>query len=105
VRDRDVLTMEAGLRKLSGEIADVLGLDRGYLRTGAPADIVVLDWAALDHGPIRRVRDMPADGERLLADAPRGMAHVLVNGVPVRRDGADVIAQLDVLPGRTLINA
>jgi N-acyl-D-amino-acid deacylase len=105
VRDRDVLPMEAGLRKLSGEIADVLGLDRGYLRTGAPADVVVLDWASLDHGPIRRVRDMPADGERLVADAPRGMAHVLVNGVPVRRNGADVIATLDVLPGRTLTNS
>jgi N-acyl-D-aspartate/D-glutamate deacylase len=105
VRDRGVMSMEAGLRKLSGEIADVLCLDRGYLRVGAPADLVVLDWAQLDHGPIRRVRDMPANGERLVADAPRGMAHVLVNGVPVRRDGGDTVGGLDVLPGRTLTNA
>ena len=34
------------------------------------------------------MRDFPADGERLTADAPVGMTHTLVNGVPIRVDGA-----------------
>ena len=85
VRDRELMPVEQGVRKLTGELADVLGVDRGYLRVGAPADVVVLDFEHLSPGPIRRVRDMPADGERLVADAPEGIDHVLVNGVPIRR--------------------
>ena len=102
VRDRDLMPVEQGIRKLTGEIADVLGLERGYLRPGAPADVVVLDYDALSPGPIRRVRDMPADGERLVADTPSGIEHVLVNGVPIRRDGAPVVGELDALPGAIL---
>ena len=104
VRDRGVMSVEAGIRKLSGEIADVLCTDRGYLREGSPADVVILDWDQLATGPIRRVTDMPAQGERLIADQPTGVAHVLVNGVPIRRDGAPCIDGLDTLPGRTLTN-
>ena len=102
VRDRELMPVEQGVRKLTGEIADVLGLDRGYLRPGAPADVVVLDYDALSPGPIRRVRDMPADGERLVADRPSGIEHVVVNGVPIRRDGAPVVERLDRLPGTVL---
>jgi N-acyl-D-aspartate/D-glutamate deacylase len=88
VRDRGVMSIEAGIHKLTGELARVLDIDRGCLRPGAPADVVVLDLARLAVGPIRRVNDMPAGGERLIADAPGGIAHVIVNGVPVCRDGA-----------------
>jgi N-acyl-D-aspartate/D-glutamate deacylase len=102
VRDRELMPMEQGIRKLTGEIADVLGVERGYLREGAPADVVVIDFDALSPGPIRRVRDMPAGGERLVADAPAGIEHVLVNGVPIRRDGASVVDELDALPGAIL---
>lgn len=105
VRDRNVMSIEAGVRKLTGEIADVLGIDRGYLRVGAPADIVVLDLAALSPGPIRRVRDLPADGERLIADRPAGIDHVLVNGVPIRRDGVIDQAAVARGPGHILTPA
>ena len=50
-------------------------------------------------GPLRRLHDFPADGERLTADAPVGMTHVLVNGVPIRLDGEAVEAGLDARPG------
>jgi N-acyl-D-amino-acid deacylase len=100
VRDREVLSVEAGIRKLSGEIADVVGIDRGYLRVGAPADVVVLDYDRLDPGPLRRVHDMPAGGDRITADAPVGIDHILVNGVPTRLNGASV--QLDRHPGAVL---
>ena len=36
---------------------------------------------------LRRVRDFPADAERLTAEEPTGVRHVLVNGVPIRKDG------------------
>ena len=102
VRDRDLMPVEQGIRKLTGEIADVLHLDRGYLRPGMPADVVVLDYEALSPGPIRRVHDMPAGGERLVADQPSGIEDVLVNGVAIRRNGEPVVERLDALPGTVL---
>ncbi len=93
VRDRDVMPLARGVHKLTGEPAAALGIDRGIIGTGWPADVVVVDYERLDPGPIRRVRDMPADGERLVADAPVGIDAIIVNGVPIRRDGASVIAE------------
>lgn len=87
VRDRGVLTHEQAVRKLTGEIADMLGLvDRGYVREGMYADLVVFDPQEIGPGPARRVHDFPAGGERLLADAPTGIAHVFVNGTPIVKD-------------------
>jgi N-acyl-D-aspartate/D-glutamate deacylase len=102
VRDREVMPLEAGVRKLTGELADVLAIDRGYLEVGRPADVVVLDYAALGPGPIRRVQDMPAGGERLVGDAPTGIDAVVVNGVAIRRDGAPVPDRLRQRPGTVL---
>ena len=102
VRDRGVMPVEQGVRKLTGEFADVLGLDRGYLAVGRPADVVVVDFEQLDPGPVRRVRDMPADGERLVADAPEGIDAILVNGVPIRRDGATIPLADEDRPGHIL---
>lgn len=91
VRERELATVQAGVRRLTGELADLIGLRRrGYLRPGYAADLVVLDWHDLDPGPLRRVRDLPACGDRLVADAPRGLRHILVNGNPIRADHAPV---------------
>ncbi|NUU20298.1 MAG: amidohydrolase family protein, partial [Streptomycetaceae bacterium] len=88
VRERALMPLETAVRKLTGVQADILGLtDRGYLRAGYWADIVVFDPATVAPGPIRRVRDFPADGERLTADQPAGIHHVLVNGTPIQADG------------------
>ncbi len=102
VRDREVMSVERGIRKLTGELADVLELDRGYLRPGAPADIVVLDYQRLSPGPIRRVRDFPAGGERLIADRPEGVDYILVNGVPIRWEGASDPSGREAMPGAIL---
>jgi N-acyl-D-amino-acid deacylase len=99
VRDRGVMPLERGVRKLTGVQADLLGItDRGYLRPGAWADVVVFDPDTVAPGPIRRVRDFPADAERLTADQPVGVRHVVVNGVPVQVDGERVDG--DARPGR-----
>jgi len=102
VRDREVMPVEQGVHKLTGEIAALLDVDRGTLRPGAHADVVVLDYDNLSPGPTRRVRDLPADGERLLADAPTGIDHILVDGVPIREHGRQVADRLDRLPGTIL---
>jgi N-acyl-D-amino-acid deacylase len=99
VRDRQVMSIEQGVRKLTGELGEVLCIDRGQIQTGAPADVLVIDLAELDPGPMRRVRDMPAEGERVIADAPRGYRHILVNGVPTMSDGKSLVETLDRLPG------
>ncbi|MEU8137451.1 N-acyl-D-amino-acid deacylase family protein [Streptodolium elevatio] len=106
VRERGVLTLEQAVRKLTGEVADLFGLaGRGYVRPGAAADLVVFDPDEVGPGPIRRVADFPANADRLTADAPTGLRHVLVRGVPIRRDGAPVGKPRDAegrSPGRVL---
>ncbi len=97
VRDRSVMPIEHAVRKLTGEPADMFGFTRrGYLREGSWADVCVFDPATVGTGPTRRVRDFPADAERLTAEEPTGVRHVLVNGTPIRIDGV----QLDVAGNR-----
>jgi N-acyl-D-amino-acid deacylase len=88
-RDAGVVDVPTAVHTMTGLPARVYSLaERGALRAGAVADIVVLDLA--------RVHD-PATYED-----PRqlgvGMVHVLVNGVPVIVDGEFTGA----LPGRVL---
>ena len=88
VRDRNLMPVEEAVRRLSGQQADIFGFEgRGYLREGYCADIVVFDLATVAPGPLRRVRDFPADAERLTADQPSGVEHVIVNGTPIVEDG------------------
>jgi N-acyl-D-aspartate/D-glutamate deacylase len=88
VREKEVLPLERAIYKLTGEPAGVYGLgDRGRVQVGKAADLCVFDPVTVDPGPLRRLFDFPANGERLTADAPVGMTHVLVNGVPIRVDG------------------
>ncbi|MHB1583105.1 MAG: N-acyl-D-amino-acid deacylase family protein [Acidimicrobiales bacterium] len=88
VREREVMTLARAVRKLTGEPAELFGFARrGYLRPGHWADVCVFDPATVSPGPLRRLRDFPAGGERLTAEEPTGVRHVLVNGVPIRRDG------------------
>jgi N-acyl-D-amino-acid deacylase len=103
VRDRGVLSVEAAVRKLSGQQADIFGLsDRGYLREGYAADVAVFDPATVAPGPLRRVRDFPADADRLTADAPEGVRHVVVNGTPIQVDGDPLWGDLERRPGRVV---
>jgi N-acyl-D-amino-acid deacylase len=103
VRERQVMSLERAIHKLTGEPAAVYGLhDRGTLAVGKAADLVVFDPDTVAPGSLRRLRDFPANGERLTADAPQGITHVLVNGVPIRKDGARADSGLERLPGALL---
>jgi N-acyl-D-aspartate/D-glutamate deacylase len=101
VRDREVMPLERAIHKLTGEPAGVYGLaDRGLVQEGMAADLVVFDPDTVAPGPLRRVHDFPADGERLTADSPEGMRHTLVNGVVIREDGAANEDGLAARPGQ-----
>jgi len=103
VRDREVLPMETAIRKLTGQQADLFGFeDRGYLRAGSWADVTVFDPDTIDPGPVRRVRDFPADSERLTADSPEGMRHVFVNGEAIQLDGEVLTDAHEARPGQLL---
>jgi N-acyl-D-aspartate/D-glutamate deacylase len=103
VRDHGVMPLERAIHKLTGEPAGVYGLhDRGTVAVGKCADLCVFDPATVAPGPMRRIRDFPADGERLTADAPVGVTHTLVNGTPIRVDGEMVEEGLLVRPGSVL---
>jgi N-acyl-D-amino-acid deacylase len=103
VRDREVMPIERAIHKLTGEPAGVYGLDdRGTVEVGKAADLAVFDPDTVAPGPLRRIRDFPADGERLTADQPVGMTHTLVNGTPIRIDGEMVPEGLASRPGLVL---
>jgi N-acyl-D-aspartate/D-glutamate deacylase len=103
VRGRDVMPLEHAVHKLTGEPAAVYNLrDRGTLEIGKAADVCVFDPETVAPGPLRRVRDFPANGERLVADAPVGVRHVLVNGTPIRLDGEAQDDAVASRPGRVL---
>jgi N-acyl-D-amino-acid deacylase len=92
VRERGTVSLEAAVHKMTALPARHFGLrDRGALAAGLRADVVVLDFERLEDG---------ATAERPLAYC-RGVGHVLVNGVPVVRDGAHTGAR----PGRVLHRA
>ena len=100
VRDKEVMPLEHAIHKLTGEPAGVFGLaDRGTIEVGKAADVVVFDDDTVAPGPLRRIRDFPADGERLVADQPVGVRHVLVNGTVIRDDGAPVAERARTAPG------
>ncbi len=102
VRERGVLSLEDGVRRLTGQPAEVFGLtERGRLAPGLAADVVVFDPATVACAPLRRVHDFPAGADRLVSDA-QGIRAVIVNGSVIRRDGRDVPDPEGPLPGRVL---
>ena len=89
VRDEKVIPLAEAVRRLTSLPAENLRLrDRGALKPGAFADIAVFDPARIrDHATFE-------DPHRYAT----GVVHVLVNGVPVLRDGEHTGAK----PGRVV---
>ncbi len=89
VREEKAIPLEEAVRRLSGQPATNLGLDRrGLLKEGYFADVVVFDPKTIaDHATFEKPQQYAV-----------GMRHVVVNGVPVLKDGEHTNAR----PGRAL---
>jgi N-acyl-D-aspartate/D-glutamate deacylase len=80
VREHEMVDLEEAHWRLSAFPAYVAGVrDRGFLREGAPADIVVYDFENLNLLPPERAYDFPA-GEWRLSQKATGYRYTIVNG-------------------------
>ncbi len=86
VRELGLIDLEKAHWHLSGLPAFVTGMDdRGTLRRGNAADIVIYDYDTLDSFPSEVVHDLPGDEWRRVQRAT-GYRYVLVNGEVTIRD-------------------
>ena len=80
VREEGMLSLEEAHWRLSALPAMVAGFsDRGQLKAGAPADIVIYDYDALEITPSEIVHDLPG-GEWRRIQRAKGYRYILVNG-------------------------
>ncbi|MBC7438116.1 MAG: amidohydrolase family protein [Bdellovibrionales bacterium] len=79
-RDLGAMTLPEAVRRLTSQPAAVLGLlDRGLVRAGYAADLLLFDPATVGRGPKYRVHDLPGGAARLTTDGA-GVQGVWVNG-------------------------
>ncbi len=87
LRGRQLVSLERAVQLITSAPASLFGLrDRGVLREGAIADVVVFDPATVDSEEATLVRDLPGDSARLTAGS-QGIVRVLVNGTPIVEEG------------------
>jgi N-acyl-D-aspartate/D-glutamate deacylase len=87
VRDQGIFTLEALVHRLTDVPARLYGLkDRGRIRPGAWADLVVFDPERIGATPMRTIQDLPAGASRLI-DEGVGIDRVMVAGREVVTDG------------------
>jgi len=92
VRERGAMTLPEAVRKLTSAPAQLFGIrERGVLKAGYAADLLLFDPKAVGRGPKQRVFDLPGGHPRLTTPA-LGVHGVWVNGVQ----------HLSTLPGKVL---
>ncbi len=80
VREREAFTLEEAVRMVTYDTASAWGLhDRGLLREGLNADLVIFDPATINQNMPELVNDLPSGAQRLKQTA-RGISHTVVNG-------------------------
>jgi N-acyl-D-aspartate/D-glutamate deacylase len=98
VRERQVFSLEQAVRMLTLVPATLWGFaDRGLVREGFAADLVVFDPDTIAPEMPEVAHDLPAGARRLVQRA-RGIAATVVNGDVLLRDGKHTGA----LPGQLL---
>ncbi len=102
VRERNVLSLEEAVRRITAMPADIFGLqERGRLVAGHAADIVVFDPATVTAHSPELVYDLPDGGPRLVQRAS-GIVWSFVNGHAVIREGGLPDHPEELPPGRVL---
>ena len=87
VRDHEIMDLEQAHWRLSAYPAQAAGFkDRGWIKEGSPADIVIYDLENLGIGPMEKVYDLPAGQWRRVRRA-EGYRWILVNGEVTVEDG------------------
>jgi N-acyl-D-aspartate/D-glutamate deacylase len=100
VREKGVMTLEQAVRRLTFESASIFGLhDRGLLRPGMVADIVIFDPDTVKPLPLEVLHDFPSGAKRIKEPA-QGIHMTIVNGQVLLEDGKHT----GNLPGRVLRN-
>lgn len=98
VRDKQLMSLEEAHWRLSSMIGWAIGIhDRGWLREGMPADIVVYDYEKLSLRPTEIVHDLP-DGDWRRVKRADGYRYTIVNGQVTFEDNTCSGA----LPGKML---
>jgi N-acyl-D-aspartate/D-glutamate deacylase len=101
VREKQAISLEAAVRRLTFESASIFGLhDRGLLQPGMVADIVIFDPETVRPLPYEVVHDFPTGAMRI-REPVAGIGMTIVNGQVLMEDGKHCGA----LPGRVLRNA
>jgi len=88
VRERQALTLEEGVRRLTSDPAEVFGVrNRGRLAPGLAADVAVFDAARIGSTNRGERRfDLPGGAKRMVMPS-RGVEYTVVNGVVTWADG------------------
>jgi N-acyl-D-aspartate/D-glutamate deacylase len=87
VRERQVMSLEQAIHKLTFQVASVYGIgDRGLLRPGYAADITIFDAATVNAGEPEWATDFPANTRRLIQPS-EGLYYTIVIGMVVYEDG------------------
>jgi N-acyl-D-amino-acid deacylase len=101
VREKKVMSLEQAVRRLTFESASIFGLyDRGLLRPGMVADIVIFDPDTVKPLPLEVLHDFPTGAKRIKEPA-QGVHMTIVNGQVLMEDGK----HSGNLPGRVLRNS
>ncbi len=101
VRERGIMPLEQGVKRLTFDSASVFGIyDRGLLRPGLAADITIFDPETINPLPEDVVHDLPAGAWRT-RELATGVHYTIVNGQVLLDEGRHTGA----LPGQLLRNS
>jgi N-acyl-D-amino-acid deacylase len=98
VRERQVMSLEQAVHKLTFHVASIFGLQgRGLLRPGYTADLAIFDPRTVNAHEPEMANDYPAGSKRLIQRAD-GMHFTIVNGKVIHEDGR----MTGALPGQII---
>jgi len=98
VREHQIMSLEDAVKKLTFLPASLFGIhDRGLLRRGMAADVVVFDPEKIDLAEPEKVADLPEGAPRYIQRA-KGIPYTIVNGSVLMKNGSHT----GVYPGRVL---
>ncbi len=99
VREKEALSLEEGVRRLTSDPADFFGIsDRGRLREGLAADITIFDPATIGSSNRGEKRNDLPNGAKRMVMPSKGIEYSIINGEIVYQDGELTGAQ----PGNIL---